>query len=79
MPPSSSNTSDAPRYPIATRTGPSNSLEAAIKAVGRAKPNTDAEHNAVRRYIMRVAASKGWSSDIPDSWNSDGSLKTGGS
>jgi hypothetical protein len=28
---------------------------------------------------MKVARAKGWSDDIPSSWNSDGSLKSGGS
>jgi hypothetical protein len=75
MAPSQANASDAPRFPIKTRYGKSNSLSAAISAVGRARPNTDAERAKVRRYIIRVAASKGWSADIPDNWNSDGSLK----
>jgi hypothetical protein len=79
MPPSQANASDAPRFPIKTRSGPSDSLSAAIHAVGRARPNTPEERAKVRRYIMRVAASKGWSADIPDNWNSDGSLKDGGS
>jgi hypothetical protein len=73
MAPSSKNKSDAPRFPIERRTG-DNSLASAIKAVGRARPNTDAERAKVRRYIMRVARSKGWSSDIPSNWNSDGSI-----
>src|SRR5262249_40929441 len=74
MPPSSTNQSDSPRFPIKTRKGKSNSLEAAIKAVGRAKPNTDEERAKVRRYIMRVAGRNGWSADIPSTWNSDGSI-----
>jgi hypothetical protein len=60
-----------PRYPILTRKGPSNSLEAAIHAVGRGS----GDHDAIRRYIMRVAKAKGWSADIPDNWNADGSTK----
>jgi hypothetical protein len=79
MPPSSANQSDSPRFPIATRTGPKNSLEAAIRAVGRARPNTPAERAKVRRYIMGVARAKGWSADIPSSWQSDGTLSGGGS
>lgn len=79
MAPSSQNQSDAPRFPIKTRHGSSNSLEAAIHAVGRARPNTDAERAKVRRYIMGVARANGWSADIPDNWNSDGSLKSGAS
>jgi hypothetical protein len=79
MPPSQSNQSDSPRFPINSRTGPSNSLSAAIKAVGRAKPNTPEERAKVRRYIMGVALAKGWSADIPSSWAGDGTLKGGGS
>jgi len=79
MPPSSQNQSDSPRFPIQTRTGPHNSLSAAISAVGRARPNTPAERAKVRRYIMGVARTKGWSDDIPSTWKSDGSLTTGGS
>jgi hypothetical protein len=73
MAPSSKNESDSPRFPIERRTG-DNSLASAIKAVGRARPNTDEERAKVRRYIMRVARSKGWADDIPPSWNSDGSI-----
>jgi hypothetical protein len=79
MAPSSQNESDDPRFPIKTRSGPSNSLSAAIRAVGRAKPNTPEERAKVRRYIMSVARAKGWSDDIPDTWNSDGTLQGGGS
>ena len=71
MPPSAQNESDDPRYPITQRHG-ENSLETAIKAVGRARPNTPEEHAKVRRYIMRVARQRGWSADIPDSWKSGG-------
>jgi len=78
MPPSPANDSDDPRFPIQSRSGPSNSLSAAIQAVGRAKPNTPEERAKVRRYIIKVANSKGWGDDIPDTWNSDGTLKTGG-
>lgn len=76
MPPSSKNDSDSPRYPINTRGSSANpvpgSLAAAILAVGRAKPNTPEEKAKVRRYIIGVAKSKGWSDDIPDNWNADG-------
>jgi hypothetical protein len=72
MPPSQHNKSDAPRFPIKTRSGPSNSLHAAIRAVGRARPNTPEEHAKVRAYIKRVAKKKGWHSDIPDSWKKGG-------
>jgi hypothetical protein len=78
MAPSQANESDDPRYPITSRHG-DNSLETAIKAVGRARPATDAEHAKVRRYIMKIAAQHGWSDDIPGGWQSDGSIKGGGS
>ncbi len=79
MPPSSQNESDSPRYPINGRGPGPGTLAAAISAVGRARPNTPAERAKVRRYIMRVASAKGWSADIPDNWQSDGTLKGGGS
>lgn len=78
MPPSSKNESDSPRFPINGRGPGPNTLAAAISAVGRARPNTPEERAKVRRYIMRVAKAKGWSADIPDSWNSDGSITGGG-
>jgi len=67
LPPSSQNQSDAPRFPIERRTG-DNSLASAIKAVGRARPNTEEEHAKIRAYIKRVAKARGWMADIPDSW-----------
>ena len=71
MAPSSQNASNNPRFPIAN----ANDLSNAIRAVGRARPNTDAERARVRRYIMSRASALGLSSQIPDAWNSDGSLK----
>jgi hypothetical protein len=47
----------------------------AIQAVGRVRPNTDEARARVRRYIMQRAKALGLSSQIPDSWNADGSLK----
>lgn len=79
MPPSQANESDDPRFPIRGRGPGPNTLAAAIRAVGRAKPNTPEERAKVRRYIMKVARQKGWSDDIPDSWNSDGTITGGGS
>ena len=67
LPPSKTNQSDAPRFPILRRTG-EDSLASAIKAVGRAKPNTPEEHARIRRYIKKVARAKGWGSDIPENW-----------
>lgn len=51
------------------------SLEDAIRAVGRARPNTDAHRAKVRRHIIKRARALGAMSRIPDSWNSDGTLK----
>lgn len=47
-------------------------LKNAIHAVGRASNNS---HNAVRKHIIARAKALGLSSDIPDNWNADGSLK----
>lgn len=54
-------------YPIADR----EDLDRAIRAVGRG----GAEHDAIRRHVISRAKSLGASSDIPDTWNADGSLK----
>lgn len=58
------------RFPIESRAD----LLKAIRAVGRARPNTDAERAKVRKHIMSRAKSLGLTSLIPDSWNSDGSI-----
>jgi hypothetical protein len=55
-------------YPIEDR----EDLEHAIHAVGRGSGNS---HDAIRRHIIARAKSLGASSEIPDTWNSDGSLK----
>jgi hypothetical protein len=52
-------------------------LQNAIDAVGRVRPNTDAARAAVRRHIMANARTLGFSSMIPDTWQADGSLKSG--
>jgi hypothetical protein len=54
-------------YPIADRAD----LGKAIHAVGRG----GASHDAIRKHIITRARSLGASSEIPDNWNSDGSLK----
>lgn len=59
------------RYPI--RNG--GDLQNAIRAVGRAKGG-ESGRAAVRRFIMKRAAAMGMTSQIPSTWNSDGSLKT---
>ncbi|MCL2728798.1 MAG: hypothetical protein FWE15_02100 [Actinomycetia bacterium] len=74
MPPSAANDSDSPRFPVANAAD----LAKAIQAVGRARPNTNAERAKVRRYIMGRARALGLSSQIPDNWAADGSLKDGG-
>ena len=54
-------------------------LSNAISAVGRATPNASesdvARRNSVRRHIMNRARALGLANMIPDTWNSDGSLK----
>lgn len=54
-------------------------LDDAIAAVGRATPNAgesaEARRNSVRRHIMKRARALHLDSKIPDSWNSDGTLK----
>lgn len=56
-------------YPIAD----AEDLDNAIHAVGRGTQNS---HNAIRKHIIARAKALGKSSEIPDNWNSDGSLKT---
>lgn len=56
------------RFPIRNRSD----LENAIRAVGRAK----GDRNAVRRFIIKRARALGLTNLIPDTWNSDGSLKS---
>jgi hypothetical protein len=56
-------------YPI----GDKEDLGKAIKAVGRG----GADHNAIRRHVIKRAKALGASSEIPDNWNADGSLKEG--
>jgi hypothetical protein len=57
----------------------SGELSDAISAVGRATPNAGesdvARRNSVRRHIIKRANALGLSNMIPDTWNSDGSLK----
>jgi len=57
-------------------------LTDAISAVGRATPNAGesdvARRNSVRRHIIKRARALKLESMIPDTWNSDGSLKQSG-
>jgi hypothetical protein len=71
MPPQSPG--GPPRFPIRN----ASDLDKAIRAVGRVRPNTDQARAKVRRYIISRAGALGLSKQIPDSWNSDGSLKDG--
>jgi hypothetical protein len=54
------------------------SLEDAIRAVGRARPNTEEHRAKVRRHIIKRARALNATNRIPDNWNSDGSLKDEG-
>lgn len=54
-------------YPIENKS----QLSDAIHAVGRGSGS----HDAIRRHIISRAKSLGASSEIPDNWNSDGSIK----
>lgn len=60
------------RFPIRNR----DDLLKAIRAVGRVRPNTEEARAMVRRFIVRRARELGLSNLVPDTWNSDGSLKT---
>ena len=57
-------------YPILSCEG-DNSVDSAIGAVGRG----GADHDAIRKHIMKRADSLGCTGKIPDNWNADGSLK----
>lgn len=58
------------RFPIRNR----EDLENAIRAVGRASGGEEGRRR-VRKFIMIRAKVLGLSEMIPDTWNSDGSLK----
>jgi ATP-dependent protease ClpP protease subunit len=57
-------------YPIADE----EDLDNAIHAVGRG----GADHDAIRRHIIKRAKALGLSEKIPDNWNADGSLQDPG-
>lgn len=61
------NASGDPSYPI----GDKEDLSNAIHAVGRGQ----GDHDKIRAYIIRRAKDLGASDEIPDDWNSDGSVK----
>jgi Escherichia/Staphylococcus phage prohead protease len=54
-------------YPIKTE----DDAKKAIRAVGRG----GADHDAIRKYIIKVVKKLGWSELVPDSWAADGSIK----
>lgn len=54
-------------YPIADHAD----LTDAVRAVGRG----GADHDAIRRHVIARAKALGATSEIPDNWNADGSLK----
>lgn len=56
-------------YPI----GDAEDLTSAIHAVGRGS----ASHEDIRKFIVKRAGELGLSDKIPDTWNSDGSMKDG--
>jgi hypothetical protein len=60
-------------FPIPNR----ESLEDAIHAVGRTRPNTPQQRARVRRHIIKRARALNAIGLIPDTWNSDGTLKDG--
>lgn len=60
------------RFPIRNR----DDLQNAIRAVGRVQPPTEEARAKVRRFIMKRARELNLQQLIPDSWASDGTLKT---
>lgn len=62
------NQSGEPSYPI----GDEEDLSNAIRAVGRG----GADHDAVRRHIIKRARAMGKSAAIPKAWKADGSLQS---
>lgn len=60
-------------FPIQNR----GNLEDAIRAVGRARPNTSEQRAKVRRHIIKRARALGAQNLIPDTWRSNGSLSDG--
>lgn len=59
------------RFPIRNR----EDLLKAVRAVGRSKGGEEGRRK-VRRFILRRARALGLANLIPDTWASDGSLKT---
>ena len=61
-------------YPINKCTGEGPSVESAVHAVGRGSKGDAEKGNEIRRHIIDAASKEGCSDQIPDNWNSDGSL-----
>jgi hypothetical protein len=59
------------RFPIRNHSD----LRKAVRAVGRARPKTEAEHQKVRRHIIKRANAIGGTHLVPDNWAADGSLR----
>jgi hypothetical protein len=62
------NADGDPSYPIADE----EDLDKAIKAVGRG----GADHDSIRKHIIKRAKALGLSAKVPDTWNANGSVKT---
>jgi hypothetical protein len=60
-------------FPIPNR----GSLGDAIRAVGRARPNTPEQRAKVRRHIIKRARALGATDMIPDTWRSNGTMTDG--
>lgn len=60
-------------FPIPNR----GSLEDAIRAVGRARPNTPEQRAKVRRHIIKRARELNASEMIPETWRSNGTMTDG--
>jgi hypothetical protein len=59
-------------YPITACSGGEGTVDAAVHAVGRG----GADHDAIRRHVIKRAKALGCPGKIPDNWNGDGTLKT---
>lgn len=50
------------------------SLDDAIRAIGRVRPDTDEARAKVRRFVMKRAKALNLMDAIPDTWAADGNL-----
>jgi hypothetical protein len=60
------------RFPVKSRAD----LEAAIRAVGRVRPDTEEARAQVRRFLIKRAKAIGATDALPETWAADGSLKS---